>query len=244
MKYILIISFFFSMILTKVHAQGDYAECRKVLKEYVKKISLVNYPSGTQVYYMDMDIAYKIRNTENPELKMHVEVLMSKDQLSYNSNYVSVFQDEKDAFMVLHAQKTILRSKGGKSEDRELNKSRLTIFQDTIIDLSKIKQCTNIKQEGKDVMMIELEPNEYAKKTYFVKSLKFYYDPIEKALKKISIFYTDEYKMEECTVSYNKVNYNYKGWSSRSAYDKVLSKTGQPVAKFKNYKIVDNTKHE
>jgi hypothetical protein len=193
------------------------------------------------LHYSVKAVAHDSMKNKIPDTE--IRMWMNRERMEVQSKEMEVYQDEKNAFVVLPTRKMILRN----DPDRRANlvkRRKLNLLQDTLFALSRIVSCE--KLPGTALKRLILEVNEEGQRLLKIKRLTFLVDLPAQQIKNIRLDYTHadsggvtelasvNYKIEEMSMDYKNKNLDgniashFVGWN-----DKLLSR-------YDGFKLVDN----
>lgn len=220
--------------ITKVHTQ-----CKERVLTYIKEIgSITEVPKGAHFKLVNR-LTY---NQEFGGLKNEVsqEIKMIGNRFIYDTEIMSVYQDEVDQFVLIHTQKIITWQNAQKVSNKEEIAREMVSFQDSLISTSKELACVEKKVGKSTHWMGTFEVNSVIKKDHNIKRLITETDQDTKQLKNIKVFYADHPDgIEVKEVEYAVMNFNYKGKLPLRLKELVLDKNNGLIKKYAEYKLID-----
>jgi hypothetical protein len=155
---------------------------------------------------------------------------------------MSGYQDEKDAFMVMHPQRTIVWGKGGTRPDASVLRIVWGKIQDTLIEVSIVKSCQESIVSGKRVKKILLEPNKKFKDYSRVDRMEYILDIEQEKLLEVTMYYLPGEEFISKAVTYHQINWKAKLDMSVGVYYRIFNTNNKFHKKYSNYTLVDNRK--
>ena len=230
------IIFFFTL---SAFAQLSADQCKKMLSAYVEKTSAYGIPKGKRTYVMDITINIVLRqNHQNRETR--VKMIVGAEQMQYISSDVTAIQDQKDAFTIIHPQKTIIWTNGLKNNDPEKIKNKLKGVEDSLITSSKIKNFKEADYQNKKVILITLEPAFSIQKRYKIEKMEYYFNSKDEKIEQSITYYRSTEAIEKKITTYNEVDFNYKSSFNSPVFNEVFGSNKKLLPKYKGYKLIDN----
>ena len=155
---------------------------------------------------------------------------------------MSGYQDEKDAFMVVHPNKSIIWSKGGKRPDASVLRDQAGRFQDTLVEMSVLKSCELVTWNGRSVKKIVLEPIKKIKEYTKIVRMEYLLDPEKQQLLQVDMFYQGGEEFISKTITYTTIDWNAKTDMSLGVYYRIFNTNNRLHKRYSTYTLVDNRK--
>jgi len=220
----------------------DIEEVRSLYKKFNDVSALRN--AGEKLFFLDYSVKTVTKDSvidgiKNTEIRMWVD----NKKMEVQSNEMQVYQDEKNAFVVLPSRKLIMRN----DPDRRENKvkiNQINRVQDTLFALSKVVSSGLIKNTT--LKRIVLEVNENGKRLLKISKLTFVIDTRSHEFKSLKLDYSGSENREGNRIMY--VYYDFKT-ISMDCKDKILNNNFSPlfmksennlIDKYQGYTLVDN----
>ncbi len=226
-------------------AWGQQADtsCAGLVKDYVRRMQEYGRPKGKEVYFMDM----QVNTAYNPEYAktdsdVRVRMYLSADKMQYESNYVSLYQDNNDAITIVHPQKLIVWNQGGALPERKESYATLLSISDTLFTRSKVASCRNMEEDGRQFREVVLQPDAGYRRSRRVQQVVYHYDISEKRVYRSTIYYTEEASRRRETTTYHRLSFNQSAMPFSRAERVILQANGKPVGKYSGYELIDNRK--
>jgi len=207
-----------------------------------------NINAGDNMSYTNYTVKVVYNDSTNhPAVVSTIEIWQQKKLIEIKSTEMEVYQDEKDAFMVLPSKKLITRANAVMRGAPDKLNTVLGSMQDSLFKNAKISSCIDSKVKGYD-KIIMLDVNERTSGTTGISRYIYYVNTTELFIKKIKIIYkNDSDESSEpnglSSVEYviNQVDYSYKGKKLNENVQKKIMKTDKLLAdKYSGYQFVDN----
>lgn len=214
--------------------------CVEELKTCLQKMAQFSVPQGKSAYYMHMAIIKKMSpGADVPDTDADVKLIITPSQMHYETQLLSVYKDEQDAFTIVHPQKQIIRTSGGKIPYSNQAVGEVGAMQLTMLSQCTVSSCKSVEQNGKLYKQLILIPNEALKQKVQVKTMSFTYEKKSHSLKKIETRYLPGQAMINEQITIYDTDFNYKGVLPASVKSKVFNSSGKLLSSYKGYKIVD-----
>lgn len=234
------ISFILLALNTNLYGQNAN-DCKKELSAINSVMGNMDFPRDDQVYYLKYSTKSMMWDeTITPAKDIEIEILMSKDQLHYLAGDIVMFQDMRDAFMIIKSRKMIMWSTSAIYEDRQAKMEDLVVFRDTLLELCTIKSCDKVSLDGVELKKIILQPNERARKYLKLEKMEVLYNPEKKWINKVVIDYTRKHEMKKTTVTYDEMNYDFKAKMNKPVMDLIFARNNQLRSVYNGYQLIDN----
>lgn len=239
--------FFCCLLSARLDAQSAAEGCINEVKSMYKKMLLFNpmLPKEEKTYYMNYSLRTVPKDSvRDPVSVSFTEIWASGLNLEINNEYMSVYQDADEAFIVLPQKKLIMRNdayKPGSSKEKKMN--RLNFIQDTLFSMSKTTRCMQLEDGSK---FIELEVNEKGRQMLSVKRLTFIVDLKEQQFRKVKIEYTDgggglAGQVAYIEYEFKDVSFNYLTKRPSSNVSRIFMRSDSEFNdKYSSYELVDN----
>jgi len=176
-----------------------------------------------------------------PRVDMNVKILLSKDQMHTLTNDIEIYQDNRDAFMVIHSKKMVMWATSTIRTDKKQKLKELSALRDTLFDLCDATACIGVKnRKGEGRNKLTLRARELARKAFHVSTLQYLYEPQSGKIEQVVISYLPSYEVKRMTTTYKEINFNFKAKINKSVISKILNKNNQLLLKYNGYQLVDN----
>ncbi|MGD1842674.1 MAG: hypothetical protein ACFB0B_17525 [Thermonemataceae bacterium] len=244
MKTVLHILFVALCLLPTLTSAQNLAEGRKHLESYFAKIKTYELPSTKQTYYLSLEVT-TIPNTQSSYAKspyssknIPVEIVLSANRLFYESKYINFYNDQKEAFTIIHPQRLIVWTKK-KAPKEAVQNTPQQIELLSALQQRVLTDCKVIRYEPHQgsVKKIVLRANDQLQKELGFRQITYYLDVANNLLKKQHIHYIENYKIKQQTIIFKEFNLNYKGKVAASAYRNVFGKDYRILPQYQSYRI-------
>lgn len=220
--------------------------CITEVRELFKELNAQVQPAAGKhnVFYM----RYTMRtvtadSAKDGVISSNVEMLANGNNIEVKSADAILYQDGKDAFMVLPKRKLIMRSDADhKNMQSDRHRARLELLQDTVFSFCTVEKCGNLANGDKQV---ELVLNQKGKDLLGLGRILFVYSPVTKLFKKVRIQYAPysrnlpgEVKWIE--YSFQEISYDYKKKKPSASVEKLFMSGGKLVSAYAGYQLIDN----
>lgn len=231
--YLIFIPFFLTL-------SPEEDDCKKLLKECSRKVSMRELPAGKQVYYMHYEMTNQAKPGSNAgNSRTEMKVTLGRSQMNYESNYVSMYRDSMEVYTVIHPQKLIVRSSATKDGDATFRQQSLSKMQDTLIDKGTMKPCRTATYYGKNVKVAELVLHSVASDKSGIERIVYYLNEQKQTIEGQEIFYNQNASLLKSDVRFHMVDFNYKEKFRAKARDYIYE-GGKLRSSWKGYKVEDN----
>src|SRR5436190_499080 len=125
------------LIFVNVQAQNSLTSTLEKINKYNKEIDNINLGKRKMMHYDYNQTLTMWDSIEDPNQHINVKLWFNDDHLKYLTKDIEVYQDTKDAFMIIHSRKMVIWSNTMMS-NKEYNKLRadyVTRLKDTILKL-------------------------------------------------------------------------------------------------------------
>jgi hypothetical protein len=217
-------------------------EVRSMYKKFNDITALRN--AGSKVYFLDYSVKSVTKDSLKDGIKASfIRMWMDSKKMEVQSDDMQVYQDEKNAFVVIPSRKMILRN----DPDRRENKAKSGLIskaQDTLFALSKVLSCGMIGNTS--FKQVVLEVNESGRQLLKISKMSFVIDTRSHEFKNMRLDFAGGENQDGNRIMY--VCYDFKTLSM-DCKDKILSTDFAPRflasekelnPKYKGYTLVDN----
>lgn len=216
-------------------------DCYLQLKAIYKKVNASQAPPEGKIYHFDYTVHTIVRDSSRGKnTSLRSEIYMSNTQVHLVSKEVEIYQDKKNAFSIFPSRKTIYWSNSQLGYDKANHEKRVTMFQDTLFDMSKLVECRTTEKKG--MRRAVLEPNAKAQQLYKLQKIVFDFSLADETISRITLYFTATSKIKVQEIVYNKLTYNYKGKNKLSSpvYSLVFDRSKKLLPGYTGYKVIDS----
>lgn len=239
MKKIFIL--FVSMILVAFNPQEEMELLRSIFKNISRQSVAVN---PEQVFYMSYSLStFNVDSTEQP-ISSTIEVWTKNKLVEVKSPQMQVYQDSKDAFIILPLKHLIVRNDADTIKNAEMNGKKMLAMYDSLLRYSSISASEKVKATGYD-KHIAIKVNEKGQEMFGVSKADYWIDSNARTIKKVRICYAAESAQYNAQISYvdymiNKMEYDHKGKKLSNNVALNFLKNNKLKENYKGYTLVDN----
>ena len=214
--------------------------CTGTLKECLKKMASVSKPQPGKACYMrltikkDMDGQSKV-----PDSDVEARITISEKAMAYDTDALSMYRDEEDAFTIIYSRRQVIWSKGSKPEYNSEAIKQMGGMQQEVIDQCAVQSCQQINFKGIKANKLTLAPPASYQKASKLTEMTFIYNAEERKIEQIDMKYAQGSALKEETVTFHEINFNYKGAVPKKVRNQVLTSSGQLLKQYKGYTLVD-----
>jgi hypothetical protein len=242
MRTLFIAAVSFLLALSQFTFAQKPEQCLALLKEHNRKMAQIAFPADGQVYYFESEQQIDMWDSiSEPSVKMNVKIIMSSNQIQYYTNDIELYQDERDAFMVVKPKKMIAWSTSSLNELKGERFKELTKTQDTLLAVSTVTSCRTVKDGEKSTTIMVLTPKADAQRAFKVKTATYWFNNVTKRVEEVVIEFMPGYDAKRRTTSYKTMDLNYKLIKlNKPVLGLVLDKKNKPLSKYKGFQLIDN----
>jgi hypothetical protein len=216
-------------------------DCINIIRDYIDRMSLIGVPKDNQTYYLDMKIVtIYAPQTNTAASNVGIKMYLNSESMIYETEQFSVYQDESDAFMVLHPQKKIIWNDGGKNPNRDLDRVNIGKSQKALFENGKIVSCQELKYKGIDAKKIVLKVSEADKDALKIEEVVVFYDTGRKMVYEVDIIFEKTQLVRKQVTTYNVINFNYKAKAAGAVRNIIFAGAGRLQPKYKGYTLEKN----
>lgn len=215
-------------------------DCLTPIRQYVEKMANVSEPQPGQIYFMQFTVqTIPAKDSSLEPSKVESKIYKGKDKLIMESGDVAIYQDEKDAFMVIHPLKRIVWTK--KEEKTEKSKPfEMGDLQKLILSESKMIYCKKIEPNEGDVIQVKLKMNEKISDDIKVDFLIIDFDNSAGRIIKVQSVFGPGQQLDRQIVAFQNIDFNYSGKKIPAARTMIFKSNGELLAGLANYSLIDN----
>lgn len=233
---------FWTSVQGNAQSKVDYYQ---VLQNFMNDMKKVQYPKEGQHYLMHMKIKMipktnlAIYQGKVETKEANVRMVVSKHQLMYETNQVSIYQDQQWVFQVFHPQKLILQKNTPKGAFNQhlLYAKKVSQMQNELFRQSKVTSVKDGWYNGQKVKVITTALTAKAQKRFRVKTVTYFFDMQHKKLKKQVAKFTNAHELAGQEIVYLQLTPNYKGYVPTTAKAAVVNAQQRLLPKFRGYSI-------
>ena len=128
---------------------------------------------------------------------------------------------------------------------KETKMKHLSFMQDTLLSLSTVEYCRNVTlKNGGKYKKVKLKINDSGKKLFKANTLEFLIDEANNQIKQVLLKYVEKHHIAQMKIVFNVVDYDYQSTKlDKKPLAQVFNADGKVLAKYKNYKMIDNRPH-
>ncbi|SNT14326.1 hypothetical protein SAMN05421640_2491 [Ekhidna lutea] len=214
--------------------------CIQYLEGHFERMKSFSELVEGKTYFLEMEMFYK----DNPlkeggsDVNLNSTLYVNTEQYVFESSTISVYQDNSDAFMIVHPQKKIIRREPIKVNHAE-QFEKVTQLQEEILKTNQGVTCTDKKVDSNINMIVTLKPSAEIVKNDMVTEVEFEFSD-NKKLKEVSVNFSSNHQFLLQRITYVNMDLDVKSWKNRPVTDYVFMKEGQLNERYKNYQIIDN----
>ena len=217
--------------------------CIEEVRNIYKNMKLDDLEKGNVYMNYTQITHFKQKQPSDPEQsKTTVECIISKHQVHYKSNEISVYTDSVDNFTVLPIRKTVFWSNSSLEQGKEKRVKGFNLLQDSLFSVCRLISCRqqyNVEEGYNKV--VEMEPEPRALKFFQYRKLVFYLNTETQSIKKVYIEFLPKSEYESIELVYNKLELNYQKENLKKPVKTLfVSADNKLKGNYKNYKLIDN----
>ncbi len=232
--------FLFALIPLFSYEVGN-AQCLTPVKEYVNESARHTEPKEGQIYFMQFSVKSIPASKFSSEIAIvSSKIFRSKGQLIYETKDVDIYQDELNAFMIIHPNKRIIWSKEPEKIKNEAT-NKIAALQKNLLESSQLIDCSiSVAENGHDIISIKLKTSDDIKNEFKVAYSLMKFDRTLNQLLKVETIYEPDQPLARQIIEYQKLDYNYKGMKIKPAKSMIFNSKGQVKPEFKQYTFIEN----
>ncbi len=224
------------LLLYSMAASGQ-GHCLEKLKQYVKTTSAMGEPPKGKVYYMHYSMDTAPGKKTNVRQHTESKIYRGQHRLYFESEKVQIYQDLKEAFLVLHPLKRIIWHK-----DREALKQVIPDMgrqQEWILEHSAQQYCRPLNDDKEEnPWQAKLTMDETVRKEHGVKALLIDFRKATGEPLKVTTLYEDGHQYLRRTMYYHQVDYDYRHKRIGTARSYVFSKNNTLLPRLQGYELI------
>jgi hypothetical protein len=218
--------------------------CKDLVRKYFNNTNTSNVTASGKTIYLRYNTKIEMWNNEEyPNTNTDIELIAYKQQIHFISKEASFYSDEKDAFILIHRTKNIIKNKSLSNAEGNIFLQQANLFKDSLIITSKVIFCEEVKDvSGNILKKVQLQPQAKAREAYKINRLTFLLDTKEGFIRQMKIEYTEQSKVKIITNTYSVVDTNNKIKLTQPVYSKFMDSQGRLLVAYKEYSFTDNSK--
>ena len=226
----------FSLSVRSIAQNPDGKECINEIIKLEEKFNIKDFKEGDKPVHF----SYHVRTTDWDEQTVVSDVTMYRDKykMHFFSDQATIYQDEKEVYVVLKSQKVVVIN----STKKEINSKRES---DDFVELRKefLLNCTVIKcaysKNDSSLKTIELKANDDMNGALNIIKMIYTYNPKTGTIINTTVQYDEDYKVKEIVIDYKtfELQSDYKFNTARKY---VMSRNNRLLSKYTGYEVVDN----
>jgi hypothetical protein len=223
---------------TALYSQQEL--CIDGLVKAVKKLQKLDKPKPGYMHYLKLNVEATTRYSPaniNPINNSEVNITITSDHYIYNSDYLSMWIDQQNQFIIIHPRKLIIRSKPNEEMTKIDYRQKLLIAaQDSILNNIYTYNC---KSFDSSTELISIQPNQDIRKSLLIQKIEYQIDITHLTIKQVVVFYQEPHKLKEQKVKYLRLEANVPYVKSGSDKNQIYNDKGILNKKYSNYKVID-----
>ncbi|TVL99813.1 MAG: hypothetical protein CV087_16325 [Candidatus Brocadia sp. WS118] len=228
------------LLVLPVVAQGEQGDCKQRIVISVKNLQKIGKPEPGKVHHLEFNVEATARYTPsnvNNMTKSLVDITITNDQYFYDSDFLSIWTDQQDQFMIMHPKKLIIKSKPSKDIQKiDYRQQMIMDLQDRILDNTDNINCQEIDMSNE---LITIQPNQKIRDSHFIDKIEYTLDRKDHAIHEVTVYYLEPYKLIKQRVEYLALETNIPYSTDLIDKKRVYEANGLINEKYKNYQIVD-----
>ena len=197
-------------------------------------------PAEGSAFYMVLEIKNEFFEPTNSPSSLKSEIYLTKDQMIYRSNLVSMFQNSIEAFIVVPANKQIFCRNIDQDIDKDERKEKLLGAQLDLIKKCKVTDCYEEMQDSEKCLLISMQPeNDFIKKTNICRFIFTFHEKSE-LLKSMKVIYAKPSKVKSQDFIYHTLDFDYKPQKNIPIEQYLFAANGKLNSKYQEYQLIDN----
>lgn len=219
-------------------------QCELMMDNHFNKMkSLTDLKEG-QTGFLEMEVFSKANPLKKTvkDVTLSSSLYVSKKGYVFNSTTISVFQDEKDAIMVVHPQKRIIIGPA-LEKNKEEQLANLTSLQELILSTKKEMNCSEVQLRNQEFTQTRLIPGDDIKDTYQMKEISFFFNS-NNELKTVNVSFTNSNDFLFQRFDYKSMDLDVKNWKPKPAEEYVFDRNNKLLTEYQGYTIIDNRRDD
>ncbi len=234
--YKIIVSLLLCLALVNLWGQSK-DDCLAGILAWEEQIYQKKYTSDEEAG----SIAYRIITTdwEGQILHSKVRLYRSQTNLHFFSEQADVIQDSQEMYLVLHAQKTILRNNAPEEGVQQGFSDEFLAMREAFIKQSELISCGPAAGSA-DVRTVAIKAPEDPDGLILIDRMIYRYDTRNKKLLSTTIHYLDAYKVKTIEIQYDRLDLKTGYDFGKRAASRLFQPNGQLKEQYQNYRLIDN----
>lgn len=241
MKAIVVI--IFSCLSINLFAQRAINSCVQRVKDFDKKNDSRPLPDNKSVYYVNYNQKIVMWDKSTPTVNTDVKIWANMYRMKYATPDIEVYQDNRDAFMIIHSKKKIIWGQSEMKEGKDAMDqiAKIAALKDTMLNHSTVLKCEIFEKDGKELLRMIIKVNADVREIYNVEQMEFIYDNSSGNILRINTDFIPSYEAKRMEITYLKNEYDYKGVKlDKPVSEKIVSRSNLLLPKYKEYQLIDN----
>jgi hypothetical protein len=239
----LINQFIFLLYCNAMVGQTSLNDCKNMLINCIGSMAQINVPTDKSIYRIKSTLNYVYKPAYTSQNTTVVaDMFISKNKTFYESNYGSYFNDEKNSFVIIPSEKSIVWSDAIEIDNQKERLDKLYQIQDSLIKTGTMISCKDIVYQKKEYKEVILKPNYKLAKQQSVDKMMIIYDENVNRIIEVTLFYAKESKLDKMVMEYNIIDLNYSKPIASSAASKIYEGKSKLKNIYKGYTVVDKRK--
>lgn len=229
-----------------LHAQES---CMQELKGIFRQVhQSAEAASPGKTCYMSYSVKPVMKDSAaHPAVESTIELWKKGKLMEIRSSDMQVYQDEREAFIVIPSKKLIMRNDAVSAKSHDLQK-QYSILQDTLLKCSRVQSCLARKGKGfnKTIMLLV---NERGQAMLGIQKAEYDVDTEAALVRNIRVYYTENSPANPyqdllyTQYSFHQTSYDHKGKTlSSSVENKFMKNKAGLKESYKGFTLVDNRK--
>lgn len=220
-----------------VNAQLLTDVCVQEILKLENKISQ-GYSNSEKTIYMN----YKVQSTdwEGKLISSNVKIYKNKRKMNFFSDQANMYQDEKNAVIVLKPQRVIIVN-GAVKDVPSNDMDQLLVVRKKFLKSCEVLKCEQ-SASNKNIKTLEVKSTLKLGGKLKIDRMVYTYNTLTGKILKCVTYYDKGFQVKKIVIEYQKLDFNSDYKFTKSAKKQVLGKYEKLLTAYKGYELVDNTK--
>ncbi len=216
------------------------SQCLKPIEEYLDRTASISSPTGSKVYFMEYSVeTIPADGSKMPTSLVHSKVYKSSKRLSFKTDDIEIYEDEKDKVMIVHPSKRIIIDKPSKTANA-MDASEVASIQKSILTSAKVLSCNKIHDNGSYILELKLECSKEIKEKYKIDFTNITFDLDENRIRRVESIFSKDHSLKRQITDYENLDFSVTNVEISTAKTVVFDTNGNLRPRLKSYAILNN----
>ncbi|MBN2487365.1 MAG: hypothetical protein JXB34_15425 [Bacteroidales bacterium] len=215
--------------------------CKAELLNYITTMGFKSPEYEKQTFYLDYSVSsFFSPESGLPDQHIDIKAYASAGLSIIESKPVSVYCDVNNSYAVMHDLKLISIGEGNVNFSDSSDAQKLFELQKDLIFNSSLESCITKEDKGRYYRYTRFCLAKPVSEEIKIKTFSIWFDTNLKMIYKVELNYIEGQPIKKQVIVYNSVNTDYKPHINGTAREKVFTRSGSLIPKYKGYTILNN----